>query len=239
MWFHRTRGSYWSNSALAGQIRSWAGYAKPEAATWEEWEEWRHKVETEHKFANWLTEEFLDTVQDVVMFPYDVWDSIRIYIRNRFIDRLHLLDTKLPRGEYRDFDTRLLHAAFEGLVDFIECEKAWMAVVFDKEKAKQYGYPTWSRTRWLRLKSYRCAEAGIDHLKWEMELGEASPLQAEAAKEQYELYNWWKNVRSARPDPYKDESVDYKTINAIEEQYEEEDRQMFVRLVNIRRSLWT
>lgn len=87
--------------------------------------------------------------------------------------------------------------------------------------------------------------------------------QAIAAKEVIELYNWWKNVYPNRPDPYlisgwndlcrrkekyvEDESNDYHeevstaldSLDKIEEAYHQENEEMLIRLIRIRRTLWT
>lgn len=89
--------------------------------------------------------------------------------------------------------------------------------------------------------------------------------QALKAKEIYDLYIWWTETRPARPDPfeesgvasyYKDKDVDkwlddinepisktkqecYEIMNKLEEQYEEEDTEMLIKLIKIRNCLWT
>lgn len=93
--------------------------------------------------------------------------------------------------------------------------------------------------------------------------------QALVARELLELYNWWKNVRPTRPDPHdasgwsaicdrdREEGLDfldnehsnevkrqerYQVLDRcreIEKQYEDEDEQMMIRLIRIRRGLWT
>lgn len=93
--------------------------------------------------------------------------------------------------------------------------------------------------------------------------------QAIAAKEILELYLWWKFDRPKRPDPHDaggwtaicanrrlefGDSLDWEgetaeqraearraldLTNKIEEQYEAEDEAMMIRLIKIRRALWT
>lgn len=97
--------------------------------------------------------------------------------------------------------------------------------------------------------------------------GKPTP-QAVAAKEIIDLYVWWKHIRPQRPDPHdvsgwsaicekrsKDEN-DFlwedktpeeaaETSKALdmsrdmEAQYEQEDEEMLIRLIKIRKSLWT
>lgn len=90
-----------------------------------------------------------------------------------------------------------------------------------------------------------------------------------AALEVLKLYEWWTKVRPARPDPYdasgwtvycekvrelndgqlfgskktpelkKLSNKAHKILRKMEEQYEQEDEAMMIRLIKIRRSLWT
>jgi len=127
---------------------------------------------------------------------------------------MQYLNTGLKPGEYYDLDTRILNGLFQSLVDFIEIEKAWMHVVWDKNERKKFKTPWW-RTSGL-FRSWRCPDAGIAHLKWEMSLTNRKAMgddnadfqendeeltwQAKSAIEQFELYNWWKYTRPTRPD---------------------------------------
>jgi hypothetical protein len=99
---------------------------------------------------------------------------------------------------------------FNELVDFVEVEQAWHHCLWDDESRKKYRTP-WSRT-FLRFRTWRCPEAGIDYLKWAMTLTnkefikegeqEEPTYQAKAAKEILELYTWWKEIYPKRPDIY-------------------------------------
>jgi hypothetical protein len=100
------------------------------------------------------------------------------------------------------------------------------------------------------------------------EYDQPSP-QAIAAKELLELYNWWKFDRPSRPDPMEESGwtaycemrrkngTDFLDFNdktpeeaalskaaldrsqELENQYDQEDEEMLIRLIKIRRSLWT
>lgn len=93
--------------------------------------------------------------------------------------------------------------------------------------------------------------------------------QAIAAKEILELYEWWTNIRPLRPDPYEvsgwsdicsrrrerdpddilgeDKTPEERTqsraaldmISEMEESYERQDEEMLIRLIKVRRSMWT
>lgn len=97
------------------------------------------------------------------------------------------------------------------------------------------------------------------------EIQEAVPHQANVAKEIVALYTWWKDVRPSRPDPYdvsgwteycadnhdglfsndrteqdcRLTSQMLEQLNELEKQYDDEDEQMLIRLIKIRKSLWT
>ena len=276
------RSTYWSCTKFADWIRSTFGeFTQPDAATSEEWSMWKRVNKTAHPVVFWVASEGLDMVQDALMFIPDMWDKARQYVVNRYLDKMHYVPTGLKPGEWHETDTRLLHGMFELLVDFVEIEKAWMLVVWDKKAWKEYGYPRWYSFRPIRwAKHRRNPAAGVAYLEWEMSLGNPtpgdensySPYQAEAAREIYALYDWWKNIRPNRPDPHdasgwsefcdrrravdgdddllsflndktdeeqEESSRILKDCNEIEEEYEREDEQMMIRMIKVRRSLWT
>lgn len=214
------RANYWSCSQFAKRVSAAFG-ARPkmDSGTAEEWAEWRKDVRKNHPVVFWFTEEFLNTAQNFLWWPYDKVCAARFYLFNRFIGKTHFIKTGLKPGEYHEIDTRLLHGMFAELVDFIEVEKAYHHCVCDDEKRALYQLPWWrGGWRWMRWGIWRCPQAGLDYLEWECGMkfddewvdksdpryGTATP-QALAAMEQKRLYDWWKNVRPNRPAPH-DES---------------------------------
>ena len=247
MRLNRCRATYWSCTDFANWVRStFGGVEKPLSATWEGWAQYKVDASAKNKVVYCLTGRGFDTLQNIVYFPYDVLDTVRYYLVNRFVHKMHYVPTKLEPGAYYDTDTRLFHGAFELLVDFSEIEKAWMAVVFDSdgEQWEKFGYPRWYRFRLLRwTRKFRSPEAGLAHLDWEMSLDndgpEGSPHQAAAAREELALYKWWKHERPARVASDDVKGLTYEQQHEIDEKYYQEDEEMFIRLVKIRRSLWT
>jgi hypothetical protein len=262
---YRSRPTYWTCSAFSDWIRKVSGVdAKPHSATSEGWCEWH--MANHKKFGYWLSEEGLDILQDIWMFVPDVYRNVRQYVRNRYIDKTHYLDTKLKKGEWHEFDSRLIHGMFEALVDFVEDEKASMMRWTSDEK---FNLPN--------------AEKGIEYLKWEIALkdnaenepgSEGLIRQSKHAEETLALYKWWKEIRPTRKEPgeavglwdlyensddEKDDNVSmriwgcrkrdpeieekrhelYKKSNEVETQYYVEDTEMMIRLVKLRDSLWT
>jgi hypothetical protein len=212
-----SRSHYWSCSKFADWVR---GTPKLGAGTAEQWNEWDSKAKRYNPIRYWLAEEGLDYVSNIVYFIPDTLYSIKYYINNRWVTRTHSL-TAHPRdikpGQWHDVGNRFLPCLFNELVDFVEIESAWSHIAWGSEEDKaKYKAPFWA-SGWFRWRTWRCPQAGIDHLDWAMTLvmddnmgvEKDSPNygkptgQAERAKEIKELYTWWTVTRPARPDPYE------------------------------------
>jgi hypothetical protein len=206
-----SRSNYWSCSKFADWLR---GTDKPYSSTGSGWKQWKNEAKQKHSFRYWLAEEGLDKVQNFVNWPLDKLYSMKYYAVNRWIDQSNALvahPKHIKPGQYQDFDNRILICLFDELVDFVEIEKAYCNYRWSEEKQK--GMKWWQVGRW-RTRTWRSAEAGIEHLKWEMGLtdeewldedkkADAQPTtQSIAAKEIYDLYIWWTEVYHNRPDPY-------------------------------------
>jgi hypothetical protein len=201
--------NYWTCSKFADWIR---GTAKLKCGTGKEWREWEEAAKAKYPIRWWLAEEGLDHIQDVWCWIPERINDVRYYINNRWVTRTHALTAHprdIPRGTWRDVGNRFLPCLMNELVDFVEVEQAWHHVLWDEEARKKYKTP-WSRN-FFRFRTWRCPEAGVDHLKWAMTLtnvdwiaeGETPELtyQAKAAREILEIYTWWKEVYPKRPDP--------------------------------------
>lgn len=276
------RANYWTCSKFADWIR---GTAKPHAETSKGWNLWKKTAKEKHPIRYWIADDGLDYLQNIWMWVPDQLNNIRYYINNRWVHITHgMMSHSLEPGKWHEFETRLLHSAFDQLVDFVEIEQAWHHVCWDEEARKTFKTPWWRKHWWSRWgKVWRCPEAGVAYLEWASGLtlndfrnpsdpnwNEPSP-QAMNAREALELYNWWKYDRPARPDPYDEsgwsehcakrrettgsdlfESLEDSTpaeqkasreilddLHSIEESYFKEDEEMLIRLVKIRRGLWT
>lgn len=275
------RRSYWSNSKLANRIR---GTKKIPVGTAEQWDQWDNTAKSAHPIRFWIAEEGLDYLQDFIMWPIDQLYNFKYWINNRFVSKTHALTSNLQKGQWHELDDRILHCLFDELVNYVEIELAASNFRWDEEARKKYKAPFWA-VGWFRWRTHHNVEAAMDYLDWASELrytkdevGEDNPLlgkfthQALVAKDIKMLYNWWKNVRPNRPDPYdssgwteyctrgreeagsslswlsresqSDEeraSVDHMldVIQKMENRYWKEDEKMLVKLIKIRRGLWT
>lgn len=208
--------SYWSISEFADWIR---GTPKLKVGTGKEWREWEATARAAHPVRWWIAEEGLDYLERIVYYIPEKLNDVRYYINNRWVSRAHGL-TAHPRdikpGEWSDVGNRFLPCLFNELVDFVEIEQAWNYCIWNEEAQKKFNVP-WYRSGWLRWRTWRCPEAGLEYLKWASELtvkedmglnpsdkGYGEPTyQAKAAKEIIELYTWWTTTYRNRPDPYE------------------------------------
>ena len=205
------RANYWSCSKFADWLR---GTPKLKAGTGKEWRLWKEAAQDTHPVRYWIVEEGLDYLQNFVNWPMDRFHDIRYYINNRWVTHTHRL-TAHPRdikpGSWSDVGNRFLPCLFNELVDFVEIEQAWHHVLWSEKERKKYQVPWWRRS-FLRWRTWRCPEAGLEYLRWattltneefldddEKHLAEPT-YQAKAAKEIIELYTWWIEVYPKRPD---------------------------------------
>ena len=208
------RSNYWSIGKFADWIR---GTPKIKCGTSEEWDTWEATAKAAHPVRWWIAEEGLDYLQTIVCYIPDKLNDIRYYINNRWVSHSHAL-TAHPRdikpGSWSDVGNRFLPCLFNELVDFVEIEQAWHHCMWSDEAKTEFEVPWW-RSGWLRWRTWRCPEAGMEYLKWASTLTneefldedkkhEAVPTyQATSAKEIIELYTWWTVTYRNRPDPYE------------------------------------
>lgn len=249
----KTRLHHWSCSKFADWIR---GIKKPYALEWGKWDRWDKKQKKERPWRFWLSDTVLPKIQDIVYFPYDIYTTIKCYLRNRYFDRIHYLKTGLKPGSYYDLDTRIINALFNELVDFVEIELAHLSL--------------WNTNKKYKLKNGRCIEAAYDYFEWacnikydesygyskkESKYGYLTD-QAKDARKIKKLYEWWKNDRPNRKNPYdnpalgdiedicdnkksKKKKAIYSQAYEIEQQQDAEDTKMLIELIKLRHSLWT
>jgi hypothetical protein len=250
---------------------------KPYALPFDEWDTWYAQARKDFPVRYFFGETVPDAARWINNHTFGKFNDVRYHLYNRFIYKKYALTSKLPRGDWYDFDTRMLNCMMDEVVDFVEVETAIHHCIMDKGIAKKYGYNR-LKNRWL-FKKFRSAGAGIEHLNWAASLRSSAiegawvveseqdekfgPLtgQAETALEVLDIYHWWTSIRPARPDPYDtsgwskycDEgkplfskradgnsgTVELDKLHEIEVAYEKEDTEYLIRVVKVRRGLWT
>ena len=125
---------------------------------------------------------------------------------------------------------------------------------------------TWTKEKKYKFKNGRCVDAAYDYFKWANNLKQKNQSgkrvlseQAKTSRKIKKLYEWWKYKRPNRLSPMEKSGWDkiydsmelndfqtpknahkyYMKLVKIEEAYEQEDEDMMVELIKIRRHLWT
>ncbi len=238
----RSRLYHWNCSRFADLIR---GTKKPLGLEWKEWDKWHESARKKHPYRYWIAEEGLDKLQDLFMFPVDVYHSVEVYIRNRFIDKIQYLRTGLKPGEYYDLDHRILYGLFNELVLFVEMELAHLT--------------RWDQSKDYRFKNGRSIEAAYDYFEWACNIKYDENYMCYPGDPDYgtltdqsknmikvkELYEWWTKERQNRVNPHdviKKQTHGkhyYRLIDEMERGYEQIDTDKLIELIKIRGSLWT
>lgn len=183
--FHkRTRMSYWSQSNLVAWMMP-EELKEPKSFT--NMDEMMGRLNTKDP----LAERIIDKLQDIVMFPSDLFYSIRIYFKNSK-GNTHVLDGGLEKGQWYDLTYRIPHCLFNELEKFIEKEKG--LEVHEWEKTLTFN-EDWG------VKPDDEKYGKLTH-------------QALAAIEQDEIYQWWKENKGKK-------DVDFENEDKYLEQEEE------------------
>ena len=171
-------------------------------------------------------------------------------------------------GQYSDFSERVLICLFDELVDFVEIEKAYSNFRWQEEKMKTLSWWQGGKWRTRTWRNAAAGIEHLEWEIGLSETDEYVPKsQSESAKEILALYKWWTEIYPTRPSPMdvsgwseycadkrkrgigfletdpEEEKWDTKSMHdkmrKIEEQYDSEDTEMLIRLIQIRGSLWT
>lgn len=242
----RLRPRYWSCSQLADTIR---GVRSPRMATLEEWDRWRSNARAQRPVRYWLADTGLTTLQNVIMFPLDVWENVRDYLLKRFVyqyNTFRALPIDIGPADYADFGDRILPVVFGAFCRWVN------AVGIEHFK-------------WASTLTYDDEWLDRSDERW----GRPTP-QAEDAREVLVLYYWWQTERrqrvaadaamlefyadmwqrhpeqgmfSFRHQRSDEDEARWQELHAeetrLEQQYFEEDTAMLHRLIAIRSGLWT
>lgn len=224
----------------------------PRAATSEEWQEWEQQNRRDHPFLYWLN---WTASTEIKVWRRRLWEDPIWWVRYRTIDRNHVLRVHTVKPGWMEPDGFMLHACFQLLVDHIEIGLG----VRNGSWFQERGIRRWRNRRY--------PQAGIEHLKWEIDepdckIGQPGHTQSDHARVKLELYDWWTRLRPLRMEPWsdpriwKDRTIEGLTdlslgprgqqrrdsgemASSLEEIHQEEDQQQLMRLVAIRPGLWS
>lgn len=236
--FHRKYRNHWSLSKLSKFIRKLVGLENPGTLSAEGWAQHEKQSKQTAPFFNWLTNEFFDKVQDVVMFLPDCIYSVNVFYRN-WKDKSHVLEGGFEVGQWVDRCTRFNTCLFYELEKFIEKEKGLDTLAWEKTLVYD--------------ESWGCEKGHENYGK--------STHQALAAMEQEAIYNFWKSHKNRDlyeesgwsaicEDKYEkgdcllnnqsqQEKEVLEKLSLLEKEYDEQETEMLIRLIKIRNYLWT
>lgn len=244
----------------------WLHFQPPGAMTSKGWRLFRKEFREKAPIRYWFTNDFRHKVTLPIRWKYE---AIRNWIRYRTYDRYHVVNTGLPPGYYgvekrllhssfnllKDFvevemawrtywwsDEAKNASWFEKHLPFYR--------VFKPFRSREHGL---AHLNWA---------ATLDDPN--LPPHERCDHQAVSAREIRELYLWWVDTVPSRKevdcetydhqgcdmgpldDDFDENAPDYKKFreamdsnSKLEEQWNEEDTQMFIRLVKVRAHLWT
>jgi hypothetical protein len=181
--------------------------------------------------------------------PFSWLDEARLWVRYRTYDKYHVVNIPTLSKRYYDCDMRLLHASFALFSEFVEVELSHFTFACSYEKYKKE-IPWWKSERtWIKENYLRLVE---DHWRWAMklrlnhddnnEMGKGKlqitkkGTQGWCAKQQRELYYWWKKYLKEDNDILK--TTPEKWYKKDQQNYQTEIK-MLQKLASIKGSLWT
>ena len=256
----RVTNMYLGDSDWVNALRKRFGIDKPQYAQMGEWDEINARIRREHPVGWFLTETLPDCIEAVYNFITSPYYKTRYYIRNRFFRKTHQLRTDCPVGQYWDTDERILTAMANAIIDYVEIELAFKHMWCGSDELEK---ARWKKGRCPEL-GLKYLEWEMDLDNPHLEENHRADFQAVAAREIKKVYDWAK-TRNARPDPMElsgwseycakyagtmwkeavspeqqaESDLALAKLRDIEEKYHQEDENMLIRIVKVRRNLWT
>ena len=249
---------------LYRRFNRWMAFNPPGALTSEGWHSFDNEFYFKAPIRYWFHRDFKRIFVYPVKWKYE---AITMWIRYRTYDKYHIVKTGLEPG-YREVDSIMLHTNFNLLKDFVEISLASRSYWQDDVKKTwcethmpfyRIFYPFCQPD--LGIKHLEWASTLDDPT---LPPHEQSVEQAKHAKETLALYKWWVDVRPNRKKveirhiksdsknpldifnpkvrltkEYKLYRSDLEKSYKQEEKWDAEDDKMLVRLVKIRRGLWS
>lgn len=186
----------------------------------------------------WLSE----TMPNKIQLWYRIyWVDPKWWIIHRTIDRYNIIKIKSLKPGYYDYDTRLFHACFDLLVEYVE--EAGGQMDSDREMPLNY----------LEQGFSPAVARGLAYFDWC--ISDCPGHQADNAKVAKNLYLWWNVERANRQEPFGMETIwkewredegssmrvgiPHRLAGELKEFYDAEDNEKLAQLIAIRSSMWT
>lgn len=186
------------------------------AKTLQEWETWETDARAQKPVRVFLADDLWQFTILVAQWPTRRVRRLYRWFYNRFYRRSYRMTSSLPKKWRHEFETRVLHCVFDTFCE--EMERSDL----------QY-------MRWIASKKDR--------------------IDDRHERQLVDLYDWWTKTRPARPDPSAVSGVDdmnqrrhddpgsvtetersdaYRMLFKVEEDYQKEDDEMLLKLIELR-----
>ncbi len=196
----------------------WFILAKPTSASGDLWDRYHQYMATNYPVRFWLQDE-LPTIFRRQMHKLN---NAKWKVLHRTTHRYNVVKLPSLKPNYYEIDTRMLHACFDLLVEYVEIGLASRNFEWYEDRIPK-NLPKFLKRFWKRRSL--CAEAGLSHLDWEIndpDVRLTSPQQSETAEAVKRLYLWWKVERPERIKPFSDDMIwegiperKYKRVSSI------------------------
>lgn len=259
---------YWTCSKFAHWLRGTSSQEGGMGMSMDAWDEWDFKARDNHPFRYWLTETVLDKMEDIFYFIPDKFYSIKYYLQNRFIRKTHILSSHpqhLKRGVWYDLDTRMLNCLFDSLVDYVEVELPGWKLKRGEKRSAALGIGNLMWQIDLKFGQDDCITPGdpiygdptpqaVDALEilelylwWTLDYPNRPDIYDESgwtavcahARDKYGDSGWYGRTSGDTPEEEAISKQALQRSDELEKLYMDQDEEMLIRLVKIRKSLWT
>lgn len=257
------RINYWSLSKFAGLLRKLFGL--PEMipfGTSEQWNEFNKLEQSISPFGIKVIDS-LDTIQNIVYAPIDLYTNITYFCAN-VKNKSHILRTRTKFGRYSDITAKIPDALMFAIIDFVrsDCFNACVRSVDEilEPEIVEYQNQSYFMRKLFPVKiSDRLKEIrGIEYIQFQIDQCDIDSEPVKAYKEILEAYKF-ASERYFTFDPYietdyyslvktddscfgviSEEQRDcFKKIHELEEIFEKEVEIHCCNIVKYRKYLWT
>lgn len=246
------------------RFNAWIDFYPPYALSSEGWDSFKDEFKKKAPIRFWIRNEF---PRKFIWRTKHRLSNTFYWIIYRTLDKNHIVNTGLEPGYY-DVDERMLNSCFSLLKDYVETELAyrnWRASNEYKVDFFRNYVPLFRFLKPFRSVHHGLEhltwEAGLDDPS--LPINQQSPQQAINAREVRILYLWWTNTRPNRVlieikrvvdangnviyrRNMNKSSKEYKAyMKSIDDRHKQtekwikEDEKMLLRLIKLRKSLWT
>lgn len=221
----------------------WSDHNALESEEWSDnpkgktWEDWHRTVKVMHPIKYFIAETFADWIKYKVW--YKVWlpyDKFQYWLRSHIVPsrRYHMLDLRQPlkRGgkanhdAYRygwvDVDQKILYAIFNLLGEYLNKENP-------TDLSNFYSLEQINNDPMLKNQHDSFLEAKAIYHWWTIERAEQEEIKEK-------LLNDWHSAKKAKA---SNTEVLWDMMRQIDENEENKTEEMLLRLLKIRRTLWT